>query len=392
MALCAGCKQLIPNKINLICSLCYENYDLECANITEKQYNSLSNEMKLKWECQECRCKKPKNNNNSTPARPQLCLPRNSTPETFVTVRRKPSQSQHNDTTCSEDTTIFGNTINGETHAEPGLQAQITLQSLSDLISSKLKENNSSIITEIQNTIQKEINLAILKLREDVKKETDSLLKQNQQRKSEIETLNTKIEDLKKETELLQSEIKILSNKTYTTKTTTENNMKKIVLYGLPEIYKESENELDSRILNVFRDILQVDLLGYIEDTHRIGKYKNNTRPLVIELISKRMTKYLVQHNRYFRGTGLHVSEFLDEEALKERHIMRGKMLTARKEGHYAIIKNNQLYIEGEQINCNINSEIHTNNNNISEDPMFHDNKNERSKTFRTNRSTFRDD
>ena len=43
----------------------------------------------------------------------------------------------------------------------------------------RLKENNRSIITELQNTIQIELNKAISKLREDFERETSSLLREN---------------------------------------------------------------------------------------------------------------------------------------------------------------------------------------------------------------------
>lgn len=117
------------------------------------------------------------------------------------------------------------------------------------------------------------------------------------------------------------------------------------------ENQRETEYDLHDRIINMFRDTLQIDLLGYIEDTYRIGRHiHNKTRPLVIELISKRMVKYLINNNRHLYGTGISISECLNEEERKERNIMRDKMLTARKQGLYAVIRNKKLFIEGEQI------------------------------------------
>ncbi|CAB3254128.1 unnamed protein product [Arctia plantaginis] len=93
---------------------------------------------------------------------------------------------------------------------------------------------------------------------------------------------------------------------------------------------------------------MQLDLMDYIEETHRIGRYSNKNRPLAIELISKRMAKHIKDNNHYFQGT---ISEFHDENAQKERLQMRDEMLNARRKGMHAVIRNNQLIIEGKRIN-----------------------------------------
>lgn len=127
---------------------------------------------------------------------------------------------------------------------------------------------------------------------------------------------------------------------------------KKIVLFGFPEYYKEPESVLYNRINETFRDILGVDLVGYIEATYRIGKYNDNkNRPLVIELLSKRMAKYITENSKYFQGTQISISDFLDENARKTRRYMREEMLKARRKGLHAVIRNNQLYIEGKNTN-----------------------------------------
>lgn len=310
-------------------------------------------ECRLNWECQECRCKKPKNNNTNTPARPQLLhASLNTTPEANISLRQKASQNNHNETVSSEDISILGDTIYKEKCISTDVQTELTLQNMSDMISLKLKENNIFIILEIKTIIQTEINKAIFKLKEEVKQETNTLFLQNEQRKTDIDEINTKIEQLKKETETLQNEIKKIMHKAPSAvQYMSENNVKKIVLYGLTEIYKESEQDLHDRIIAIFWDVLEVDLSGYIEDSYRIGRYSNRSRPLVIELISKKMTKYIRENSRYFQGTGLYISGFLDEEGRNERKIMRDKMLIARKKGQLAVIRNNQLFIEGELVN-----------------------------------------
>lgn len=121
---------------------------------------------------------------------------------------------------------------------------------------------------------------------------------------------------------------------------------KKFVLYGLQETYDEDEYNLNYRIINVFKDLFNVDLTGYIEESTRIGK-KGNRRPLIVELISKNMTKYILQNVAYLRNTGLYISEYLDENGRNNRKKAQEILRNARKNGRHAIIRNNKIIIDG---------------------------------------------
>nr|XP_026489550.1 uncharacterized protein LOC113395998 [Vanessa tameamea] len=64
---CAGCRSSITRKDFLTCIKCKDNYDLLCANLTPKKFNSMSQENKNNWTCQACRNKIPKCDNTNTP-------------------------------------------------------------------------------------------------------------------------------------------------------------------------------------------------------------------------------------------------------------------------------------------------------------------------------------
>lgn len=78
---------------------------------------------------------------------------------------------------------------------------------------------------------------------------------------------------------------------------------------------------------------------GYIEDLERIGQ-RGSRRPLKVELLSKRMTKYLLTHVTLFKNTGLWISEILDQKGLQDRKERRD---TRRKTRQY--INNNDKKI-----------------------------------------------
>lgn len=178
----------------------------------------------------------------------------------------------------------------------------------------------------------------------------------NTENKLEIEQLKKEIKIIKRENGTLKTEIAELGNKQKpndSIRREAEENTKKIVIYGMEEYYKEPEYALHIRIIEIFRNSLNLDLMGYIEETRRIGKYQNKSRPLIVELISKRMVKYLLENSHHLQGTGIAISPLLDETKRKERRTLQVEMIKARKNGLYATIRDNQLYIQGKRIQQN---------------------------------------
>lgn len=363
---CAGCKQTPPVMESLVCYYCQDKYDLQCSNITIDLFKSMTPEHKKIWQCQACRCKALKTGNIDTPLRLQdhkktnpPNSPQDNTGNNNVTIRKKTTIFS-NDTSITDESSLLGDTMMHHEDSDINVNMNmdisptISLENLSEIIIQRLKENNKCIISELQNTIQVEINKAITKLKQDIEGKTDFLYKQNDKKTQEIEEINKKIEKLSDENEALKNEINTMKFLPPTKQVKeTDNNCKKIVIYGFSEFYNESETELHNRLIEMFYEILQVDLNGYIEETKRIGRLTTKSRPLIVELLSKKMTRYIVENSHYFQGTNIHVSEFLNENARKERKLLREEMLRARRNGQYAVIRNNKLFIDGKRILTN---------------------------------------
>lgn len=64
---CAGCKMDILGNVFLSCKICTQTYDLDCANVTQKQFQDMSVVSKKDFECPACQCRKPKFGNINTP-------------------------------------------------------------------------------------------------------------------------------------------------------------------------------------------------------------------------------------------------------------------------------------------------------------------------------------
>lgn len=130
-----------------------------------------------------------------------------------------------------------------------------------------------------------------------------------------------------------------------------------------------TEEETHDRVIYAIQDILNIDLTCYIEDISRIGM-KGFRRPIRIELMSKRIAKYILTNACYFKN--LAVSELLDEQSLRERHLLRAALLSARRKGKHAVIHNNKLQINGKEVNIQDLQTSNTPKNEKTQPQLFH--------------------
>ncbi|XP_063538167.1 uncharacterized protein LOC134747474 [Cydia strobilella] len=288
-----------------------------------------------------------------------------------------------------EDSTVLGDTLTSpsmatrpqlehtqsEQHESQIHRPNVTLEQISELLDRKLELQKTSIISEInaqlkmemKTLIQNEIKCCLSNYKAEMDLNMNSLTVDQSVLNKKIDALTLRINSLEAEYTSLKNESKIkepnnqidtsIVNNSLASSYVPESNSRKFVVYGIAEYYQESEWDLHNRVIEAFRDLMEVDLVGYIEETYRVGRRSNRNRPLVVELISKRMTKYILKNNHYLRGTGLFISEFLDANSLKERNAMREKMFEARKKGLHAVISNNQLIVDGKIVDLKLTNE-----------------------------------
>ncbi|KAL4720094.1 hypothetical protein ACJJTC_000001 [Scirpophaga incertulas] len=88
--ICAGCLNTVKGRQHLKCSKCAKIYDILCAGLSEKRFNSFygpGTERKQNWVCPECINKKPKSDTTNTPVR---AIPgrMKSLQNNYLTIRR----------------------------------------------------------------------------------------------------------------------------------------------------------------------------------------------------------------------------------------------------------------------------------------------------------------
>lgn len=64
-------------------------------------------------------------------------------------------------------------------------------------------------------------------------------------------------------------------------------------------------------------------------------------------MLSKKMVKYIIKYSHHCHRSGISISVYLDKAAQRERKLLREQMFIARRNGHHAVIRINQLYIDG---------------------------------------------
>lgn len=236
-----------------------------------------------------------------------------------------------------------------------------------------MEENNNLIISSVQSLIRNEIDNALFKIEENLKQGLEKISLDQIQLKRDLTSLNTKIKTLdltcrtlQTENEKLQRDINYLQNNSQkSTNQQTENHDKMFVLHGLIENYWETDEDIIGRVVNMFFDLLKINLTDYIEGVKFIGK-RGQKRPLKVELISKRMTKYIIDNSYYLKEAGFSASEYLCPTALQERRKLNHALQAARQSGHHAVIRNNKLFINGREMNT-YPQQIHENSTTILE-------------------------
>lgn len=355
---CLACHRHINIGELLECSKCRGNFHYACVGIQSTIFTSKKHELERTWTCPDClmlsRRRRPKDDN--TPVRSQK-LPLDDTNTSI-------------DEQLCEGHSALGDTINTNVCCSPSSPHQtskqsnrgevtLTLEQIGHLLDEKLSTNTKFLLSEmtaLRSTVKTDILTALNEFRLEMTNQTKTLSLEQEKLKSETKELKNKIRKLESEKKLFEQQLTDLQEKITATSSGSPTFScecevpRKCVIYGLEEYQYETESELHDRVIDLFGNILNINLTGYIEDIRRLGR-KGQRRPLMIELISKKMTKYILQNTRYFRNTGIDVSEYLNKESTQDRIKMVEILREERKQGKHAVIRNNKLYIEGKEYN-----------------------------------------
>ncbi|KAI5634693.1 reverse transcriptase (RNA-dependent DNA polymerase) domain-containing protein [Phthorimaea operculella] len=360
--LCASCHEHVGIRKLIECCKCRASYHYECIGITKEVFDANLEDAIHKITCPDCMrlTRRPRNEDTHN----QLLDNTNQDiDDTDMSI----------DEILHAEISFLGDTfINEKNQTIPSMQNESTNNNSKELTYDSIRKlieyNKNDIIKKIsylEYTLENKIRSAINSINLQVKQQYDNIMKEQKEMKSETEKLQEKISKLEKDKTILEKQILEIK---YSIESSKHQQSKKIVIYGLEEYQQEDEYDIHDRIINIFQDICNVDLTGYIENFQRLGR-NGRKRPLLIELISKRMTRYLLENKNCFKNTGLAISEQLNEQQIQNRKKLQDVLREERKKGKHAVIRDNQLYVEGKLY-------IHENENNIQHNQIENTNRN----------------
>jgi hypothetical protein len=335
---CLACNTVIGDILEVLtCVACNGHYHYECLNITTTEFRANSHTIKREWRCPPCANITSRRKNDNTPVRKPLDSVLMDETNMSVDYRFHDESNQ----------SLLGDTQNSQQRLQTS--HSITIEQISALLDLKLQNNNIKIVNDMKSIIQAEVSTAINQLKHEFTQKNLTILGQQELLAQQLQDTTQKINILQEENQAVKAQLhELQTHLNQTMNVNCNDNYKKFVLYGLDEHYGENESDICFRLNNMFQELLNVNINGFIESVERLGK-RGNRRPLVVELISKRMNRYIINNANCFRNTGYAISEVLDRQALRNRQNLRNCLRSARDNGKHAVIRNNRLFINGKE-------------------------------------------
>ncbi|CAH2247279.1 jg15461 [Pararge aegeria aegeria] len=336
---CAGCRSALPKKEFLSCITCKSKYDYECANITPKQFEEMDQIKRNNWKCPECCSKQPKTGNTHTPVRSAASftkLTNESSPETYVTARKKQNK-----------TAAFPSTSGGDNYLTEGTLRDILQQ-------------------ELSSTIQKLVTAQLNSINEQISGFSDSMSfinAQFEEMRVTIEEKSAIINHLKKENTHLQTSVKDLTTRL----NIVELHMREcnIEINGIPEHKTENLINTVVQLGQAVKNHVSVDDIQLATRVAKLNKNTDKPRSVIVKL---RTTKHrdallaaVAQYNKknpedklstHHLGIGgshapIYVSEHLTPGS-KSLHAA-ARIKAKEKKYRFTWIRNGKIYVRKDE-------------------------------------------
>ncbi|XP_039299400.1 uncharacterized protein LOC120355146 [Nilaparvata lugens] len=126
-----------------------------------------------------------------------------------------------------------------------------------------------------------------------------------------------------------------------------DNKRKNLIIHGVEE--KTDEN-LEDRFFRLIRHEIGVEIENWeLDFIRRLGKKTGNTkRPIVIGLTTWRKKMEILKNKGALKGKEVFITEDFPRDVLQKRKELKEDMFEARKQGKYAVLKYDKLFIGSE--------------------------------------------
>lgn len=270
--ICAGCKNNLPKKDYLCCSICGSKYDRECVNMTLNQFENMDQQLKSMWKCPECCSKRPKTGNTNTPVRVAAS---NQTfgkeivesTDSNVTVRRKPSKSPTPSASSNNDAV-------SDEHSDGARSNYLTESNLRDILKQELSSTITKLVTAQLNTINDQIT--------GFCESMSFMSAQFEEMKAVMAEKSAIINNLHKENEQLRTSVKDLTTRL----NIVESHLREcnVEINGIPE--HRSENLVNTMVQlgQVVKNPLAMDDIQHVTRVAKLNKNSDKPRSVIVKL------------------------------------------------------------------------------------------------------------
>lgn len=252
--ICAGCLNAVKGKQLLRCCKCAKTYDLLCAGVSEKRFNSFygpGSERKQNWTCPECINKKPKSDTTNTPVR--------ATP-----AQDEMSPDQLSDSSAQENVTL--RSVRNRYESSDADLTSLIRNEIKAAIRAEMAPINEKL-QDLQNSVQ-----YISNQYDDLIKSTTKIIIDHKNMQVECEQLRTTVSVMSQRVDQLEQYLR-------------NNNLE---IQGVPEHKNENVVSIVNKIADVVSLELQdTDILNCTRVAHK-NKDSKTPRAIVVQLRSIR--------------------------------------------------------------------------------------------------------
>lgn len=183
-----------------------------------------------------------------------------------------------------------------------------------------------------------------------------------------LDEINNKFQPLTETVAQHSKEIKYLDQ---------DKRRKNLIVFGLEEHMQESRHDLETKVLNLIvnnLDVAEFTLLE-LDFCRRLGNHSTKARPVLLAVTTQRRRFEILRNRGKLKDSNIFIREDSSPEDRKQEKELLAEMLRLRKEGKYAVLRSGKLIVR-DRIDTNKTSG--NNKRALSESPKEEDYKNKR--------------
>lgn len=123
---------------------------------------------------------------------------------------------------------------------------------------------------------------------------------------------------------------------------------KNIIIFGMPEDDLEDLYSLETKVLSLFNKFLHLNVHSWEIDFVRRYSHKcgSISKPLAVGLTTMKRKIQIMNHVRKVKTLGMNITEDFPRAVLEKRRTLHKKLERLRREGKYAVLKFDKLFVK----------------------------------------------